>query len=56
LPDFASLVAPLWCLLVLVILVLGGPFEKAVDRRWPGQPSELSDRPPKRTRAPGAEM
>jgi putative Mg2+ transporter-C (MgtC) family protein len=22
--------------LVLVILALGGPFEKAIDRRWPG--------------------
>jgi len=21
---------------VLVILALGGPFEKAIDRRWPG--------------------
>src|SRR5438105_7409673 len=25
--------------LVLVILMFGGPFEKAIDRRWPGRPS-----------------
>ena len=42
--------------LVLVILVFGGPFEKAIDRRWPGRPGEISDQPPGRTRAPGAEM
>jgi putative Mg2+ transporter-C (MgtC) family protein len=42
--------------LVLVILVFGGPFEKAIDRRWPGRPSRVSDQPPDRTRAPGAEM
>jgi hypothetical protein len=27
-----------------------------IDRRWPGRPSEPSDRPTDRTRAPGAEM
>jgi putative Mg2+ transporter-C (MgtC) family protein len=42
--------------LVLVILVFGGPFERAIDRRWPGRPSEPSDQPPDRTRAPGAEV
>src|SRR5262249_47332378 len=42
--------------LVLVILVFGGPFEKAIDPRWPGRPSRVSDQPPDRTRAPGAEM
>src|SRR6266567_7765846 len=39
--------------LVLVFLVFGGPFERAIDRRWPGRPSEPSDQPPDRTRAPG---
>ena len=29
--------------LVLVILVFGGPFEKAIDRRLPGRPGEVSD-------------
>jgi hypothetical protein len=24
---------------VFVILVFGGPFEKAIDRRWPRRPS-----------------
>ena len=42
--------------LVLAILVFGGPFEKAIDRRWPGRPGQVSDQPPDRTRAPGAEM
>jgi putative Mg2+ transporter-C (MgtC) family protein len=28
---------------VLVILVFGGPFEKAIDRRWPRRPSQVSD-------------
>jgi putative Mg2+ transporter-C (MgtC) family protein len=42
--------------LVLVILVFGGPFEKAIDRRWPGRPSQVSDQPPDRTSARGAEM
>jgi putative Mg2+ transporter-C (MgtC) family protein len=41
--------------LMLVILVFGGPFERAIDRRWPGRPSEPSDQPPNRTRAPDAE-
>src|SRR5262245_51502451 len=35
--------------LVLVIVVFGGPFEKAIDRRWPGRPSRVSDQPPDRT-------
>ena len=42
--------------LVLVILVFGGPFEKAIDRRWPWRPGQVADQPPDRTRAPGAEM
>jgi putative Mg2+ transporter-C (MgtC) family protein len=42
--------------LVFVILVFGGPFEKAIDRRWPGRRSQVSDQPPDRTHAPGAEM
>ena len=42
--------------LVLVLLVFGGPFERAIDRRWPGRPSEPSDQPPGRKPAPGAEM
>ena len=42
--------------LVLILLVFGGPFERAIDRRWPGRPSGPSDQPPDRTRAPGPEM
>ena len=42
--------------LVLAILVFGGPFEKAIDRRWLGRPSQVSDQSPDRTRAPGTEM
>jgi chromate transport protein ChrA len=42
--------------LVLILLVFGGPFERAIDRRWPGRPSQPSDQPPDRTRAPGPEM
>jgi putative Mg2+ transporter-C (MgtC) family protein len=42
--------------LVLVILVFGGPFERAIDRRWPGRPSEPSDQPLDGTRGPGAEV
>jgi putative Mg2+ transporter-C (MgtC) family protein len=41
---------------VLVILVFGGPFEKAIDRRWPRRPSQVSDQSPDRTRTPGTEM
>jgi len=36
--------------LVLVILVFGGPFEKAIGRRWPGRPGEVSDQPPGQNR------
>jgi hypothetical protein len=36
--------------LVFVILVFGGPFEKAIDRRWPWRPMEGADRPPDTTR------
>src|SRR5262249_30956564 len=42
--------------LVIVILVFGGPFEKAIDRRWPGRPSQVSDQPPDRMPAPGADV
>src|SRR5205809_4031947 len=42
--------------LVLILLVFGGPFERAIDRRWLGPPSGPSDQPPDRTRAPGPEM
>ena len=35
--------------LVFVILVFGGPFEKAIDRRWPWRPMEVADRPPDTT-------
>ena len=42
--------------LVLILLVFGGPFERAIDRRWPGRPSGPSDQPLDRTRAPGPEM
>ena len=31
--------------LVLVILVFGGPFEKAIDRRWPGRGTTDSETP-----------
>jgi hypothetical protein len=34
--------------LVFVILAFGGPFEKAIDRRWPWRP--VADRPPDTTR------
>jgi putative Mg2+ transporter-C (MgtC) family protein len=40
----------------LVILVLGGPFEKAIDRRWLGRGGEVLDQPPDRTRPPSVEM
>jgi putative Mg2+ transporter-C (MgtC) family protein len=36
--------------LVLVILVFGGPFEKAIDRRWPSRPTQIADLPPDTTR------
>jgi putative Mg2+ transporter-C (MgtC) family protein len=36
--------------LVFVILVFGGPFERAIDRRWPWRPAEVADRPPDTTR------
>src|SRR3989440_9739523 len=43
--------------LVLVILIFGGPFEKAIDRRWPGaKTADVGDKPPDRAREPGAEM
>jgi hypothetical protein len=43
--------------LLLVVLVLGGPFEKAIHRRWPGQrPVGVDEKAPDRARVPGAEM
>jgi putative Mg2+ transporter-C (MgtC) family protein len=36
--------------LVLVILVFGGLFEKAIDRRWPSRPTQIADQPPDTTR------
>jgi putative Mg2+ transporter-C (MgtC) family protein len=42
--------------LVFVILIFGGPFEKAIDRRWPGTtPADVADKPLDRSRLPGAE-
>jgi putative Mg2+ transporter-C (MgtC) family protein len=41
--------------LVLVILVFGGPFEKAIDRRWPGQrPTDSGQETRSTTRVPRA--
>jgi putative Mg2+ transporter-C (MgtC) family protein len=43
--------------LALVILVGGGPFEKAIDRRWPGQgPTDPGQETRNTTRVPGSEM
>jgi putative Mg2+ transporter-C (MgtC) family protein len=43
--------------LVLVILVFGGPFEKAIDRRWPGQgPTDPGQETRSTTRVPSPEM
>jgi putative Mg2+ transporter-C (MgtC) family protein len=43
--------------LVFVILIFGGPFEKAIDRRWPGaKTADVGGKPPDRAREPGAEM
>jgi uncharacterized membrane protein YhiD involved in acid resistance len=43
--------------LVLVILVFGGPFEKAIDRRWPGQgPTDSGRETRSTTRVPSSEM
>jgi putative Mg2+ transporter-C (MgtC) family protein len=43
--------------LVFVILIFGRPFEKAIDRRWPGaKTADVGDKPPDRAREPGAEM
>ncbi len=41
--------------LVFGILVLGGPFEKAIDRRWPWRPTEVADPPPDTTRLPNGD-
>jgi hypothetical protein len=43
--------------LVFVILVFGGPFEKSIDRRWPGQkPTDLGQKTPDKTPVPGSEI
>ena len=39
-------IAVMGVILVLVILMFGGRFEKAVDRRWPWRPTEVADQPP----------
>jgi putative Mg2+ transporter-C (MgtC) family protein len=42
---------------VLIILVFGGPFEKSIDRRWPGQkPTDLGQKTPDKTPVPGSEI
>jgi len=42
---------------VLIILVFGGPFEKSIDRRWPGQkPTDLGQKMPDKTSVPGSEI
>ena len=44
-------------LLVLVILFFGGRFEKAIERRWPGQrPTDPRQEKPDTTRVPGSEL
>ena len=40
--------------LVFIILGLGGPLEKAVDRRWPWRPTQIADKPPDPTHFPDA--
>ena len=43
--------------LVLVIPAVGGPFEKAIARRWPGHAAtESGPEMPDTTRMPGSEM
>src|SRR6266478_3966658 len=43
--------------LVFVILIFGGPFEKAIDRRWPGQNlTDPGQETRNTTRVPGSEM
>src|SRR6478736_8123608 len=32
--------------LVFVVLAFGGPFEKAIDRRWPWRSTEIAGQPP----------
>ena len=36
--------------LVFVVLAFGGPFEKAIDRRWPSRPTQIAEQPPDTTR------
>jgi putative Mg2+ transporter-C (MgtC) family protein len=40
--------------LVFVILVLGGRFEKSIDRRWPWRPTEVADQSTDTTHLPTA--
>jgi uncharacterized membrane protein YhiD involved in acid resistance len=48
-------IAVMGVFLVLVILMFGGRFEKAVDRRWPWRATEVADQPPE-TPLPSAEV
>jgi len=42
--------------LVFVILIFGGPFEKAIEQRWPVPKStDVGDKPPDRARMPGTD-
>ena len=40
--------------LIFAVLVLGGPFENAIDRRWPWRPTKAADQP-HTTRLPRAD-
>jgi putative Mg2+ transporter-C (MgtC) family protein len=42
--------------LVFIILGLGGPLEKAVDRRWPWRLAQIADKPPDTPHVPDAEV
>ena len=42
--------------LVFVVLVFGGPFEKAIDRRWPSRPTEIAGQPPDTTPLPSGKV
>jgi len=41
--------------LVFIILALGGRFEKAIDRRWPGRPAQPAAQSPENAHLPSAE-
>jgi putative Mg2+ transporter-C (MgtC) family protein len=43
--------------LVLVVLVFGGPFERSIDRRWPGRnPTDLGQKTADKTPVSGSEI